>query len=503
MSSNALVCFTNCRLVLEDGSLVDRDLWIDEARGVILDAQKTFFAERRRPDTTIDLKGNIISPGFIDAQINGAYGFDFSIFSDGDEKAYDEGLRMIAKRIVETGVTSTLNPCFRDSNFSSSPLNYGDFSSSPRLSAVSHPDSATLLGWHAEGPFLQPEKRGAHMQGFLLTAPEGIKTFSEVYGEEALCQADQFVGKRGNTTFPGVRVITAAPEIEGVIPAIEELSRRGVICAIGHSTASSNKAREAATKGARLITHLFNAMPQLHHRDPSIIGLLGASPTLAASSQNLTYIVPSPPFFLIICSGVDSTVVAASNPVSEAFSDVSTPPTPPLYPVNSQKKNIEGLALQKVKVSAFHKPYYGIIVDGCHSHPHSVRLAYTAHKEGCILVTDAMPMLDPHLCDGLHDWRDNRRLVKEGVKLYIEGTDILAGSVVTLDTCVRNFVEFTGCTLGEAIKCATYNPAVCLNIANRKGTLRAGADADLVVLDPAGNVKATWVAGKKVWSAEK
>jgi len=482
MSSNALVCFTNCRLALEDGSLVNRDLWIDQARGVILDAQNTFFAERRRPDTTIDLKGDVISPGFIDAQINGAYGFDFSIFSDGDEKVYNEGLRMIAKRIVETGVTSLLPTIITQKRDLYTKL-------LPLLSAASHPDSATLLGWHAEGPFLQPEKRGAHMQNFLLSAPEGIKSFSEVYGEAALCAADRFVGKRGNTAFPGVRVITAAPEIEGVIPAIEELSRRGVICAIGHSTASSNKAREAATKGARLITHLFNAMPQLHHRDPSIIGLLGASskhPTSFASQ--------------------DSTAVAVPDPVSEAFSDVSTPPTPPLHPVNSDKKNTEGSALEKVevaKVSAFHKPYYGIIVDGCHSHPHSVRLAYTAHKEGCILVTDAMPMLDPHLHDGLHDWRDGRRLIKEGVRLYIEGTDTLAGSVVTLDTCVRNFVEFTGCTLGEAIKCATHNPAVCLNIANRKGTLRPGADADLVILDPAGNVKATWVAGKKVWSAEK
>ena len=78
--------------------------------------------------------------------------------------------------------------------------------------------------------------------------------------------------------------------------------------------------------------------------------------------------------------------------------------------------------------------------------------------------------------DGTYDWRDGRRVTKEGARLYIEGTDTLAGrfvsfvlnlvpwiyhdaSVVTLDTCIRNFVRFTGCTLGEAIKCATFNPA--------------------------------------------
>ena len=70
-----------------------------------------------------------------------------------------------------------------------------------------------------------------------------------------------------------------------------------------------------------------------------------------------------------------------------------------------------------------------------------------------------MRILDPNLKDGIHEWRDGKKLVKEGFKLYLEGTTTLAGSIVTLDTCVRNFVKFTGCSLGEAIKCATFNPA--------------------------------------------
>ena len=73
-----------------------------------------------------------------------------------------------------------------------------------------------------------------------------------------------------------------------------------------------------------------------------------------------------------------------------------------------------------------------------------------------------MRILDPNLKDGIHEWRDAKRIVKEGAKLYLEGTTTLAGSVVTLDTCVRNFVKFTGCSLGEAMKCATFNPARCV-----------------------------------------
>ena len=131
-----------------------------------------------------------------------------------------------------------------------------------------------------------------------------------------------------------------------------------------------------------------------------------------------------------------------------------------------------------------------------------------------------MKILDPHLKDGVHEWRDGKRFVKEGAKLYLEGTDTLAGrcvpsasppgairadqfltafSVVTLDTCVRNFSRFTGCSLGEAIKCVTFNPARCLGIENR---LRPGADADLVILDRSGNVLGTWVRGKEAWKKE-
>lgn len=106
---------------MEDGSLVEKDLWIDERRGVVLDSQvcergthahlimdciqKTFFLRKQRPDRVINMEGNIVSPGFLDIQINGAYGFDFSVY-EGDPDAYRRGLNTVAEKIVETGVTS-------------------------------------------------------------------------------------------------------------------------------------------------------------------------------------------------------------------------------------------------------------------------------------------------------------------------------------------------------------------------------------------------------------
>ncbi|KAJ7209755.1 carbohydrate esterase family 9 protein [Mycena pura] len=484
MSTNGLVCFTNCLLPQEDGGLVEKDLWIDESRGVILDAQVTFFERNERPDRIIDLGGNILSPGLIDIQLNGAYGFDFSVY-DGDYEAYKQGMKMIAEKIVETGVTS-LVPTIITQEKSLYPKLL------ELLQPFSTPTSASLLGWHAEGPFLNMAKRGAHAPPFLLSAPEGLKSFENTYGAQNLVDSeDWLIGADGEC---GVRIITAAPEIKGVMSAVQELSKRGVVFSIGHSVASSEIATAAVVSGARLITHLFNAMPQLHHRDPSIIGLLGASPHISArAAATEEFPTSASPLATSVMSGV----------ISEAFEYQSSPATP-VKPGISRVGSRSELHLEKGQVAdmTFDRPFYDMIVDGIHSHPNSVRLAYSAYPDGCILITDAMKMLDPNLRDGAHEWRDGQRIVKEGDKLYLEGTNTLAGSVVTLDKCVRNFSRFTGCSLGEAIKCATFNPAKCLGIEDRKGTLRPGADADLIVLDRQGNLVSTWVKGRQVWGTD-
>jgi len=312
--------------------------------------------------------------------------------------------------------------------------------------------------------------------------------------------------------------------------SIQPLSERGIVFSIGHSIATSKIATEAVLHGARLITHLFNAMPQLHHRDPAIIGLLGAGgpystrpvPATPHSPRNFT-VAPkalkkritqlvlddkSPPPGTTSAGSVGASggsTAASAVDVAEALDELITPPqTPVLSPTvygspKGTRRGQKGMLL--AEGDEFERPFYGIIVDGIHSHPNSVRLAYTAHPEGCILVTDAMSFLDPHLPNGSHEWRDGRRIVKDGDKIFLEGTDTLAGSIITLDACVRNFSLFTSVSLSSAIRCATYNPAKCLGIENKKGTLRPGADADLVVLDKNdGTVLSTWVAGKKVWN---
>lgn len=98
--------FTNCR-ILKDKELVEQDLWIDSRSGKILRDQVAFYELHLLPDEVIDLSGRILAPGLIDVQLNGAQGFDFSV-PQASRKAYDEGLRIVNKGLVRTGVTSYL-----------------------------------------------------------------------------------------------------------------------------------------------------------------------------------------------------------------------------------------------------------------------------------------------------------------------------------------------------------------------------------------------------------
>ncbi|KAI0002207.1 hypothetical protein BJV74DRAFT_817784 [Russula compacta] len=457
-SPNELICFTNCLLPTEDGSLVEKDLWINEGKGVVLDSQKTFFSRKQRPERVIDLGGNIVSPGFIDTQINGAYGFDFSVY-EGDPDAYRRGLSTVAERIVETGVTS-LVPTIITQEKSLYPTLLS------LLRPCVNPKGATLLGWHAEGPFIQMAKRGAHAPLLIRSPPKGFASFEEIYGAQNLAiKEDWLVG-------------------EGAPSAI----------------ATSDIATEAVRRGARLITHLFNAMPQLHHRDPSIIGLLGSSPYINAPFSPIASspTTPASPVSSIDTTSSQASLRMTTKAQSEAFDDHETPPLTPTLAATRDTGKVPRLTLHLEKGQVadleFERPFYELIVDGIHSHPNSVRLAYNVYPDGCILITDAMKILDPHLKDGVHEWRDGKRFVKEGAKLYLEGTDTLAGSVVTLDTCVRNFSRFTGCSLGEAIKCVTFNPA--------RWHAPPGRGRGLGHSRSRGHVLGTWVRGKEIWKKE-
>jgi N-acetylglucosamine-6-phosphate deacetylase len=177
------------------------------------------------------------------------------------------------------------------------------------------------------------------------------------------------------------------------------------------------------------------------------------------------------------------------------------------------------------------RTYYSCIVDGIHTHPASVKMAYHSHPEGMVLVTDAMcamglqegryslgqmsvviECVDAHNASQIADANgkefqsSNKNTIfasqKGAKRAVLEGTNTLAGSIATLNDCVQNFYQFTSCSLVEAIEAATLHPAEVLGITHCKGTLNYGADADLILLDDSLNVKATWIHGTLIWHDE-
>ncbi|XP_077415776.1 N-acetylglucosamine-6-phosphate deacetylase [Vanacampus margaritifer] len=237
----------NCR-ILRDHQLQRDDLWVRE--GKILDPEKLFFDEQAYADKQLDCGGAIVAPGFIDVQINGGYGVDFSRDSDD----IGAGISLVARKLLEHGVTS-----FCPTLVTSPPHVYHKVL--PQIKVQDGgPHGAGVLGVHLEGPFISAEKKGAHPECFLRTFLDGDAAMAdllEVYGG-----------------LDNVAVVTLAPELEGSRLVVSELCRRGVTVSLGHSVANLSQAEEAVCHGASFITHLFNAMLPFHHRDPGIVGLL-------------------------------------------------------------------------------------------------------------------------------------------------------------------------------------------------------------------------------------
>ncbi|XP_053131692.1 N-acetylglucosamine-6-phosphate deacetylase isoform X2 [Hemicordylus capensis] len=237
--------FTN-GWILKNHKLQREDLWVRE--GKILNPEKLFFDEKKSADVQLDCKGSIIAPGFIDVQINGGFGVDFSLATD-DVAA---GISLVGQKILSHGVTS-----FCPTLVTSPSSVYHKVL--PQICIENGGlHGAGILGVHLEGPFISKEKRGAHPEHCLRTFEMGA--FQELLATYGCLDC--------------VRIVTLAPEMKRSKEVIQELTKRGICVSLGHSVANLSQAEEAVQHGATFITHLFNAMLPFHHRDPGIVGLL-------------------------------------------------------------------------------------------------------------------------------------------------------------------------------------------------------------------------------------
>ena len=200
---------------------------------------------------TIDVEQDWVSLGGVDLQINGALGLPFP---EVDETSITK-IHEICQYLWHQGIDAFLPTIVTTSidNIQRSLQIFDYLASQPQ-----EPKTAKIWGVHLEGPFLHPEKRGAHPHKYLL--PLSIENVKQVIGDYSQT----------------VKIITLAPELDSTETIIPYLKNLGIIVSLGHSQATANQAETAFKLGASMVTHAFNAMANLHHRKP---GLLGAAIT--------------------------------------------------------------------------------------------------------------------------------------------------------------------------------------------------------------------------------
>lgn len=307
--------------------------------------------------------GPCVAAGFIDLHVHGWGGHD--------AMAGPAALAGMARALLARGVTSFLPTAV------SAPIDeLRDF-----VRSVAGVEGA--LGANLEGPFLSPERRGAHDARHLLR-PVDVPF------------------ERLEPLLDGVRIMTVAPELPGAVELIAWLVARGVVVSLGHSAATLAQARAGYAAGARSTTHLLNAMTGLEHREPG----------LAAAA----------------------------------------------------------LADDAVAVE--------LVADDAHVDPALYPLVARSTPGRLLLVSDAIALA------GTGDGRGRiggLEIEVLGERSTLAGTEVIAGSVIGLNTAVRNLVR-GGIGLTDALAAASANPARLLGLADR-GRIAVALRADLVELD--------------------
>lgn len=344
-----------------------------------------------RAVTTVDLSGHWVLPGFVDTHVHGGGGAAFSAgMAEEALRAVHAHRRHGTTTMVASTVTAPLRDLVAQAGALADLVEQGD-----------------LAGVHFEGPFLARGRCGAHDPALLRDPdPAAVRSL--------------LTAARGTAAM-----LTLAPELPGGIDAVRLLRDSGVVAAVGHTDAPYETTREAVAAGARVATHLFNAMPPFAHRAPGPVGAL----------------------------------------------------------LEDERVTVE------------------LINDGVHLHRAALALAVRAAGPSRVtLVTDAMAAAG--LGDGRYRLGPREVAVADGVaRLTAAGSPAghgaLAGSTLTLDRAVHRTVAVDRLPMPDVVRAVSTTPARLLGLDDRIGSIEAGKDADLVVMDD--DLALTAVMRKGTW----
>ena len=346
----------------EDGSFLEQTLYINDHR--LVDE-----AEYQDDGEILDAEDLLVLPGLVDIHSHGAAGEDFS---DGNP----EGLRKILQYEKSCGITSY---CPTSMTFPKERLRQ-IFAS---IKGAQTEDGAKVVGINMEGPFLDPAKKGAHVEEWI-AAPDAA-----------------FVRELNQDANGLIRLVTLAPNMEGAEEFIKEMHEE-VCISLGHTASDYDCAAKAMELGAHHVTHLYNAMQPFGHRAPGLIGAAMDDPECMVE----------------------------------------------------------------------------MICDGYHIHPSAIRAAFRMFgPERVILISDSMRATGME--NGTYELGGQEVTVKDRKAVLKDGT--LAGSATNLYGCMCKAVEF-GIPLEDAIMAATRNPAKSIGGYDQIGSIRAGKQADLLLV---------------------
>src|SRR5580698_9446543 len=324
-----------------------------------------------------ELPGYLLAPAFIDLQIYGGNGLLFSAepSTAALEATYEYCLEGGCTQFMITLATNSIDKFLRGLEVAREYRTGG---------------GKGLLGVHLEGPYINPAKRGAHLEKFIKTpTPEEIGLLLH----------------KGKDIF---RMMTLAPE-RCDRACIDLLLGNGIIVSAGHSNATYEEASAGFYQGIPAATHLFNAMSPLQGRQPGVVGAI-----------------------------YDNNDVRCS-----------------------------------------------IVCDGVHVDFASVRISKKIMQERLFFITDAVTEVS--YGEYTHVFKGDRYTLPDGT---------LSGSALTMLQCVRNGVEKAGIPLPEALRMASTYPAAVLGEQDKRGCMRPGAQADLVLLDEQLNLLQVIVDGE-------
>jgi len=332
------------------------------------------------PGTRVfNFKNRVAVPGFIDIHLHGGGGEEFT-----DSSA--ESIITALKTHLKNGTTSLLPTLMTASHeqILNTIRTFMDIKNN-------NPDIPDIIGLNLEGPYISKEKKGVQRTQYIR--------------RPSLAEMKEYI----KVSQGSIKIVTVAPEIDGISAFIRFLTERNIIPSAGHTNAGFEQTQQAIEAGVRLATHIFNAMRGIAHREPGAAGALLLN--------------------------------------DEVYAEV--------------------------------------VADGIHIHPSILSLIARAKPlERIILVTDATRFYG----------------IKQGASYSKEGK--LFGSNTALDLALKHMTRFTGMPFTQILRTVTTNPARLLKIEDRKGFLKKGCDADIVILDKEYKVQEVFLRGKKLPHSE-